>query len=192
MSLLLKNSGVWTDVPQGDLFLNANGSVVAPTQIWIKRNGLWKPVWSQTSGGLPRWGIAQFSDTDFTGGKEDPNQAGDPYDHWTGVQDFIDSELTSIHPVQENGIVVDLDIPFPYYAYFAHPVEMGLAEFIDNENGFPGGWDGIEWPDGQVGSTSGPMMVTYDDGNGPSYWYIYRTDFSGIGQMSWTVNFNQV
>ena len=135
--------------------------------------------------------MAQFSDTDFTGGKEDPNQAGDPYTRWTGVQDFMDSVLVNEHTTQEDNITISMDLAFPDYGYVAHPLEFGLASFRDNSNNFPGGWDGIYWPDGSTTSQSGPMTVQYDngDGTGISYWCIYRTDFSGIGSMSWTVNF---
>lgn len=190
MSLIHKASGSLIDLPQGSVYARA-GTAKQVEQIWLNSAGIWYPVWGQepSSTRYARWGVAQFSDTDFTGGKDDPNQAGDPYDRWTGVQDFIDSELTNIHAAQESGIQVSLDIPFPYYAYFACPIEMGPANFIDNDTGFPGGWDGAKWPDGGTHSATGPIVVQYDDGDGLSYWYVYRTDFSGIGQMSWTVNF---
>jgi hypothetical protein len=67
---------------------------------------------------------------------------------------------------------------------------LGTVTFVDNSNGFPGGWDGIQWADGDYGSEFGPIDITVDAGNGPETWSIYRTDFSGIGTMSWTVNFN--
>jgi hypothetical protein len=190
MSLLLKSAGIWKSLEQGSVHLR-DGTIKQASQIWAKRSGTWYPIWTtQTfpSAGPQIWGIAQFSDTDFTGGKDDPNQAGDPYERWTGPQDFISSELTVSH--DGNGdAVVTMDVPFPEYGYFAHPASMGVATFIDNATGFPGGWDGAGWPDGGSGTTSGPLTVTYDDGSGPKDWYVYRTDYSGIGQMSWTVQF---
>jgi hypothetical protein len=139
-----------------------------------------------------RWGTAQFSDTDFTGGKTWPNQAGGTYETWTGVQQFITDELTTL--ATGNGphnLLLSLPFePNPIYGYFAHPAWMGTYRFTDNSTTFDGSWDGASWFDGSVGDLPGeymgPMTVTYDDGNGPEPWKIYRTDFSGLNDIDFT------
>ena len=190
MSLLIKNSGVWKNLVRDSVPIR-DGSIKVPTQLWLKNVGVWQPIFDDpvAQPASPQiWGMAQFADTDFTGGKTDPNQAGDPYERWTGPQHFIDDELTYAHDGNGNAVIT-LNIPFPQYGYFAHPASMGIATFTDNANGFTGGWDGAKRPDGGFDMATGPLMVTYDDGSGPKDWYVYRTDFSGIGQYSWTVSF---
>lgn len=186
MSLFINNAGTVKSIARGGVHMRHAGAIKQVEQIWIKRNGVWHPVWASTF--RARFGVAQFSDTDFTGGKEYPNQAGEAYTQWAGPQDFIDSALTHNYSSAQSSLQVELSMPFPQYAYFAHPQSYGIAEFIDNANGFPGGWDGITWGDGTIGEIYGPVTVVYDDGSGPENWYVYRTDFSGIGNMSWTVH----
>jgi hypothetical protein len=192
MSLFIKDGGTWQGLLQGSVSVNNLGSYSDVDQIYVKQSGIWFPVWDfvANTDGKPRWGVAQFSDTDFLGGKSNPNQAGLDYDVWTGEQHFMDSVLVNEHNTQEDGIVVNMTIPFPDYGYFAHPISMGVATFTNNANSFIGGWNGIQWPDGGFNSDSGPLQVVYDDGDGPGYWAVYRTDFSGIGTMSWTVDFS--
>ena len=138
--------------------------------------------------GAPKvlWGVAQFADTDFTGGKTNPNQDGTPYTRWNGPQDFIDTQLTNSYS-GTGDMDIDLFVPFPQYAYFAYPVSQGVADIRDKATNNPGGWDGATWADGGFDSTSGPLTVTYDDGSGPEDWFVYRTSFSGIEAMSWTI-----
>jgi len=145
------------------------------------------------------YGLGQFSDTDFTGGKTNlvngvpTNQGGTPYQHWTGPQQFIDQQLTTHltgagpFPTVNMNVTWGTNGDTPQYGYFAHPAYMGSAVFTDNSTGFPGSWDGMQWADGDVGTTTGPLTVTYDDGTGASLWKVYRTDFSGIGVISFTV-----
>lgn len=191
MPLFIKNSGVWKSLEQGSVHLKESTLKIVG-QIWIKRLGGWQSVWSaenppeQVADNTVLWGIAQFSDTDFTGGKTDPNQAGDPYTRWTGVQDFISSELVN-SDTTGGTVSVALNVPFPEYGYFAHPKSRGIAQFIDDSTGWPGGWDGANWPDGGYWAATGPITVTYDNGNGPEDWYVYRTSFSGFGALSWQV-----
>lgn len=191
MSLYIRDSGVWKKTQQGDVFNRVAGAYRAARQIWVKRGGVWFPVWGYAPSPTRylRWGTANFSDTDFLGGKEFPNQAGVAYTVWSGPQDFISSVCTNVHTTRESDVLVEMNCSFPNYGYVAHPLEFGIATFHDNNSGFPGGWDGIYWPDGSMTEKTGPMLVVYDDGGGPSYWLVYRTDYSGIGSMSWTVDF---
>lgn len=193
MSVYTKTNGGIVEVPQGSVALKDNSSIKSASQIWVKKGGVWLPIWNYTAHSSPTvfWGTAQFSDTDFTGGKQDPNLAGDPYENWTGVQDFIDSELTNVVSNPQDGMTFSTFVEFPDFCYFAHPLSMGLATFFDNDSGFTGGWDGIRWPDdGGIHNETGPMRVTYDDGTGPTYWLVYRTDMAGIKDMSWSVTFS--
>lgn len=196
MPVLIKDNGALKDVSKENFRLRHSGSVVVPTKGLLRHNGQWVSLWIENTtepedpvsnsplpAGVPRWGVAQFADTDFTGGKTDPNADGQPYQRWTGPQDFIDSMLQTYDPSME----VSMNIPFPDYGYFAHKASDGTATFLDGTYGWPGGWDGATWEDGGFGSTQGPISVMYDDGSGPAEWLIYRTDFSGVGDMMWNV-----
>lgn len=196
MPLIIKTGGSLVSLEAVDLKIGSSGSLVSPSQGFVKQSGAWLEVWAPDEGtgdtggstsplpaGVPRWGVAQFSDTDFTGGKTDPNTDGQPYTRWAGPQEFIDSELQTY----DSSMFVDLSVPFPDYGYFAHKASDGTATFLDSAQGWPGGWDGAKWSDGGFGSENGPISVMYDDGTGPAEWLVYRTDFSGIGDMAWNV-----
>lgn len=196
MSVIVKDSDALKNITPAEFKIKHSGNVVSPLKGLLKHSGTWQPLWADTStepdepatdsplpAGVPRWGIAQFADTDFTGGKTDPNADGQPYQRWTGPQDFIDTMLQTY----DSSLTVTMDVPFPDYGYFAVKASDGQATFLDSQYGFPGGWDGAQWEDGGFGSETGPITVTYDDGSGPAPWLVYRTDFSGIGQMTWNV-----
>ena len=134
---------------------------------------------------------------DFTGGKDDGqnggmNLEGQPYQQWTGPQHFFNSVLTNQMTSNASGLTFSLNLPTGAdYGYFAHPSSLGTATHIDQSTMWPGGWDGATWEtDGNFGETAGPIEVTIDDGSGPRLWKIYRTDFSGIGQYTWAVNYS--
>ena len=186
MPLFVNNASTWEALSPEDVHIKDAGTYKSVVQGWVKDAGAWKPLWSLAPA-TARWGLAQFSDTDFTGGKSDPNQAGDPYESWTGVQDFIDSELTNvITPVTDGQIITT--VAFPLYVYLAIPKSEGFVTFTDDDTGFAGGFNGAAWGDGGTPSTSGPVTVSYNDGTGVVDWYVYRSDFSGIGSQSWTLS----
>lgn len=134
------------------------------------------------------YGIAQFSDKDLTGGKSGKNLDGGTYERWTSAQDFFTKVLKNRMPSNTNGQIFSLDLAdTTKYGYFAHPSELGTATFTDQSTNYPGGWDGIQWPDGDFGDTTGPLEFTLDDGTGARKWKVYRVDFSGIGKYSWSV-----
>jgi hypothetical protein len=64
------------------------------------------------------------------------------------------------------------------YQFFARPVSLGLVLFYDNYSSYYGGWDGAH---NDMGVTPGPITITI---NSVSY-YVYRTDFAGLGSSSW-------
>ena len=141
---------------------------------------------------LARWGVAQFADDDLMGGKSGTNMTGGAYETWTGPQDFIDNAVATLMPSNVDSETFTFNAATTAdYVYFAHPVALGLGTLIDNATSFPGGWDGVLWADGGYEGTSGPITVQYDagDGAGPIDWYVYRTDFSGIGNNTFRVDY---
>lgn len=99
--------------------------------------------------------------------------------------EFLGGEL----PNTENQTFV-VDASGENYGYFAYPVELGLATFTDVSTGLDGGWDGASWPDdGSIGSVYGPIIVSRAIGDETKDWYLYRTDFPGIGQKTFAVAF---
>jgi hypothetical protein len=132
----------------------------------------------------------------LTGGVDDGqngglNLEGQPYQNWANPQAFFDSIFLNAMPSNVSGQEFSLSLPTGAdYGYFAHPSSLGTATHIDKSTMFPGGWDGVTWEqDGNFGETSGPVEVMIDDGSGPRLWKIYRTDFSGIGNYTWQVNY---
>ncbi len=72
------------------------------------------------------------------------------------------------------------------YMYVCYPVALGLAQFRDLASDFIGGWDGATWPDdGTVGEIYGPLTVQRTINGVTSSWYLYRTDFDGIGTFTY-------
>ena len=145
---------------------------------------------------IARFGKGQFCGPNLTGGVDDGqngglNLEGQPYQNWANAQAFFDSVLTSTMPSNANGNTLALALPTGAdYGYFAHPSSLGNATLIDQSTMFPGGWDGATWVvDGNFGETAGPIEVMIDDGSGARLWKIYRTDFSGIGNYTWAVNY---
>lgn len=150
-----------------------------------------------TGTAMPRYGVAQFSDTDFTGGKTGTDDYGNPYERWTGIQDFADSVLTTEMPSTEENQTITYNIGDGQYGYFMHPKAMmteasPTARFTDIAINVPGGMGGITWtPPGEIGESFEPMEVMYDanDGQGAQPWLIYRTDWDSLGTITFKVEF---
>lgn len=68
--------------------------------------------------------------------------------------------------------------------YYAYPVSYGQATFIDTSNGFEGGWDGVR---NDPFNLPGPIIVPVTVGGNVVDFYLYGTDFDGIGQVTWQV-----
>lgn len=152
---------------------------------------------SVTGSDLPRYGVAMFSDTDFTGGKEPLNiDFGIPYVHWDGVQDFCDTVMTNLMPSYEGG-TFGAFLGDAEYLYFMYPKYLvadnpnGEAKFYDTSTDFEGGMGGMAWtPEGSIPddmwdpASFAPLEIQYDshDGKGPQPWLIHRTDWSSLGQ----------
>lgn len=75
------------------------------------------------------------------------------------------------------------------YMYVCYPVALGLARFIDTATDFDGGWDGATWPDDDIGTIFGPLTIQRTIHGATSEWYLYRTDFDGIGLFTYEITF---
>ena len=147
-----------------------------------------------TGSNLPRYGVAMFSDTDFTGGKTGTDvNYGMPYTRWSGIQDFADSVLTNLMPSANSSEQFTLNIGQAQYGYFMHLKSLtNYCEFTDLAINVPGGMGGITWtPEGEIGGSFDPIEVTYDchDGNGPQQWLVYRTDWGTLGSITFRVRY---
>lgn len=71
------------------------------------------------------------------------------------------------------------------YGYVCYPKAMGEARFTDKVSNFEGGWDGASWPDQDVGDEYGPIEIERTVNGVTLTWYLYRTDFSGIGSATY-------
>jgi hypothetical protein len=147
-----------------------------------------------TGNALPRYGVAQFSDTDFTGGKTGKDPYNNPYTRWAGLQDFADKVLTNLMPSSNSNETFTVNIGEGQYAYYMHPKSLitDRTEFTDLAINVPGGMGGITWtPEGEVGDSFDPMEVLFDakDGQGAQPWLIYRTDWDSLGTITFRVRY---
>lgn len=100
----------------------------------------------------------------------------------------ITTKLTTIVS-NASGTKFSYVCPDGQFVYFAHPKNLGTAQFVaDGMLGMPGGFDGASWPDGDFGD-SGPISVVRNNGVSNEDWYLYRTDFPGPGTFTFTVTY---
>lgn len=88
-----------------------------------------------------------------------------------------------------NGDTLTLNAGPDEYMYLFSPVYNGAISFRDLSTNFVGGWDGASWGDGDVGENFGPVIVSLDFGAGAENWYVYRTDFSGVGNHTYSLTY---
>jgi len=77
------------------------------------------------------------------------------------------------------------------YGFFAYPAALGKADFFDrNFINARGGWHGATWTP-YDGATSEEMNATTPiiTEIGETKWYVYRTDFPGLGETKYAVRF---
>tara|TARA_B100000700_G_scaffold88627_1_gene99945 strand:- start:61484 stop:62035 length:552 start_codon:yes stop_codon:yes gene_type:complete len=167
MPLITKTGGAWNQLLQGDVHVNDGGAMKAADQVFVKDNGVWVPMFESLT--QPRWGYASYAG---------PTLSDNGY---LGAQSFIEENLTTLMASDADNLEFTYDLPDGQtYAYFAHPKSLGLAVFTDTVSSFAGAWDGAKWlEDLSNMDETGPIEVTFDAGNGPEQWYVYRTDWSG-------------
>lgn len=101
-----------------------------------------------------------------------------------GISALLDRTLPTINSNQSFTLTVGLG----KYGYFAYPASLGLARFVLATSQIEGGWDGAGWPDdGSIGSSTGPLTVARSQNGVVTNWYLYRTDFTGVGTRTWTM-----
>lgn len=76
-----------------------------------------------------------------------------------------------------------LDAPAGSYQYFAYPVSYGACQMLDTDSGFVGGWDGANDDPYNV---YGPITLDVHISGDIIPFYVYRTDFDGLGLCHWT------
>lgn len=139
---------------------------------------------------MPRYGVAMFSDIDFTGGKGDMHWiTGGPYDRWSGPQDFFDSVMTSVHDVEADNHFIVPTMDYHQFLYYAIPKSMTdkKAQYQLDSQSTAGGMDGIRYDEDDMPSSDlTPIEVVVDvhDGNGPQAWLVYRSDYPLMPQMN--------
>lgn len=108
----------------------------------------------------------------------------------SGIDSGAEIEFLQSEAPSTNNQTLSVPASSSKYGYIAYPTELGLATIIDVETGLEGGWDGASWPeDGSIGDTFGPIVVSRSIGDSPSDWYVYRTDFSGVGTREYQISF---
>ena len=75
------------------------------------------------------------------------------------------------------------------YVFIAYPAALGRATFVDTSIPYigEGGWEGATWPDNGdfIFDSYEPIVITRDGTD----WYVYRTDFPGVGNRTWSIEF---
>ena len=176
MPLKIKDGGSWKQLRRGNVPLNLGGTVVGALQLWLKGSDTWHPMFEIFASAV--WGYGPYASPEL-------NQNG-----YTGPQNFIDS-LTTTLPSSDDGELIVYRLPDDAtFAYCAFPKSLGEGLFTDEGNGFPGAWDGAmlleDFSNFETYVEEGPLEVTYDNGNGPEQWYVYRTDFAGANYSDQT------
>jgi len=76
------------------------------------------------------------------------------------------------------------------YVYFTYPIALGTATFTDLSINIAGSWDGASWLDnGVIGDVYGPITIKRTVDNINQDFYLYRTDFPGIGNKTFQIDF---
>ena len=103
----------------------------------------------------------------------------------TGADKWVVTPMTT----KISGGVVTLTIPSGDFGYFMHPIEYGVATFTDFYTKIPGGWDGAAWPLNDIGTTDGPITINVTRSGITRQYYLYRTDFDGLGVVAYQVDY---
>lgn len=91
--------------------------------------------------------------------------------------------------ITQSGDIQSLQLDDLEYAYLAHPVSYGIAAFFVPGDDIQSGWDGATWPINGVGDTYGPITIDYTKFGVTKSYYLYRTDFEGLGPIQYQIFF---
>ncbi len=99
--------------------------------------------------------------------------------------------LTNVLTTSISGSTFSLNDGGTQYMYFASPAIHGNLTFTDTVINIVGGWDGANWPtDNTYLETGGRKEIQLTIGGDTRTWYLYRTDFKGIGLRTFRINFD--
>jgi hypothetical protein len=68
------------------------------------------------------------------------------------------------------------------YQYFAYPASYGLAQFLDMDSNFTGGWDGAN---NDPQNVYGPLELPVHISGTSVPFYVYRTDYPDLALCHW-------
>lgn len=109
-----------------------------------------------------------------------------------GLVDYasLSTYLDSTMPSSASGNSFTTESTGSNFIYFAHPASLGVATFTEPTLGLSGGMDGATWPAGSIGTEYGPLTVTRTIDGVDEDWYLYRSDFPGIGEITFRVDYD--
>ena len=70
--------------------------------------------------------------------------------------------------------------------FYAYPARLGLAKFLDMSSMQFGGWDGATGD--PIAGALGPLTVSVTSEGVTEPYYVYQTDFPGLGNVTWQVS----
>lgn len=158
-----------------------------------------------------RYGVAMFSNKNFTGGPivseitqderdygvtDETSASGKQYTHWTGFTDFVSDVMTNTLDIATDGIAKNITttITVDEYVYLMWDARAGSTFIVDLANSFNVTFDGINYRNDVIGNEEGlpgydanlpkTMTVQFDDGTGVRPWIVVRSEATTLPQFS--------
>jgi hypothetical protein len=158
-----------------------------------------------------RYGVAMFSNKEFTGGPiadeitqdeadygvtAETSPSGKQYTHWTGLADFVSKVMTNTLDLKvgdaPKNITTTIDVD--EYIYVMWPASAGNTYIVDLANSFNVTFDGINYRNDVLGNSEGlpgydanlpkTLTVDYDDGTGTRPWIIVRAEATTLPEYA--------
>lgn len=76
------------------------------------------------------------------------------------------------------------------FIYFIYPVSAGLAKFTEASTGLDIPMDGASWNLSTVGAYRGPLAISRFADGVSTDWYVYRSNYAGLGTKTIRVHFS--
>jgi hypothetical protein len=102
----------------------------------------------------------------------------------------VKTYLTNTINNSASGNSITLSLPNDRYGYVAIPDTVSTSATFTS--GFTGGWDGATWncpPGDELFSQTGPLAIKITTSGEAHTWYLYRTDFPGLGSVSYKISY---